>query len=129
MLTDNDAERIAVAWDERGSDGKIRTSRTAWAFEQLFDLCMSSSVEDAWKVTELLINNNRLRSDDDMRIAALAAGPIEWLLTYHGQLVIDRYEELAKSDEFFRSLLGGVWRSGISDFVWARVQAVSGPKW
>jgi hypothetical protein len=53
----------------------------------------------------------------------LAAGPLEDLLSYYGREYIERVEALAREDERFRLLLGGVWRLGMTEEVWGRVQS------
>ena len=62
-------------------------------------------------------------------LALLAAGPLEDLLAYDGARCIDRVEQLAKEDEKFNWLLGGVWRNSMTDEVWERVQAVRKEIW
>jgi len=53
----------------------------------------------------------------------LAAGPLEDLLSSFGPDYIDRVETLARDDGRFKLLLGGVWRLGMTDDVWGRMQA------
>jgi hypothetical protein len=57
----------------------------------------------------------------------LAAGPLEDLLDEHGFEFIDRVETLVQANPKFRLLLGGVWRSGIDQAVWDRIQAALTP--
>jgi hypothetical protein len=57
-------------------------------------------------------------------LAILSAGPLEDLLVYHGDTVIDRVEAAAKANPTFAFLLGGVWRNAISQEVWDRICAV-----
>lgn len=59
----------------------------------------------------------------------LAAGPLEDLVAGYGDLVIAAVELLAKQDPEFRKCLAGVWRKGISDEVYARVQKAADPSW
>lgn len=54
----------------------------------------------------------------------LSAGPVEDLLAKHGDTFIERVEAEARRDSQFAKLLGGVWKNGISDAVWNRLQAV-----
>jgi hypothetical protein len=65
----------------------------------------------------------------DKQIAVLAAGWLEDLLSRHGAEFIDRIENEARVYRAFRHLLGGVWRSSISDPVWQRVLKIRGPAW
>ena len=54
----------------------------------------------------------------------LAAGPLEQILANHGDSVIERVEELAKTIPEFSRLLGGVWQNAMTSEVWLRVQKV-----
>ena len=57
-------------------------------------------------------------------IEVLSAGPLEDLLAKHGPAFIDRVEAEARRNPVFAKLLGGVWKSQMTDEIWARVQAV-----
>jgi hypothetical protein len=59
---------------------------------------------------------------------ALAAGPLEDLIEYHGPEVIDRIELEARDNPEFRRLLGGVWQSSTPE-VWARVEMARQATW
>lgn len=52
----------------------------------------------------------------------LAAGPVEDLLSYHGDRFIDRFEEETRRDRRMAWLLGGTWQFTMTDEVWQRVQ-------
>jgi hypothetical protein len=52
----------------------------------------------------------------------LAAGPVEDLLSFQGRDFIDRFENEARLDRRMAWVLGGVWRSAISDEIWDRVR-------
>ena len=54
----------------------------------------------------------------------LSAGPVEDLLAMHGDTFIERVEAEARRDPQFAKLLGGVWKSTMSDAIWDRLQAV-----
>ena len=73
---------------------------------------------------------SRISHDPDNHLMqVLAAGPLENLLSDHGPTVIDRIESLAKADASFNLLLGGVWKQGMADDVWDRVQACRNEVW
>jgi hypothetical protein len=56
-------------------------------------------------------------------IEILAAGPVEDLLVHHGSFVIDKIVDVAKDDPGFARVLGGVWKSTMSDDVWHKVES------
>jgi hypothetical protein len=63
------------------------------------------------------------------QLAFLAAGPLEVLLSQHGPAFIDRVEHEAAKNRRFDNLLGGVWKLGMSDDVWQRVQKARSAIW
>jgi hypothetical protein len=95
-----------------------------WAFERLSDL-VQENPEEAWNVIEAM---RRLDGADSI-LANIAAGPLEDLLVRHGDKFIDRFEVLARDDQQFRKLLGGVWQNSMSDSLWARIRTIAAPSW
>ena len=88
-----------------------------WAFEMMSFL--------VWEQPELAwgIILDILAADSSPRILGnLAAGPFEDLLTKYGERFIDKVEEEAQRNPMFRELLNVVWKNGMSDDVWIRVQ-------
>ena len=55
----------------------------------------------------------------------LAAGPVEDLLSFHGQDFIDRFEREAHLDRRVAWVLGGAWQFQMNDEIWDRVRLVS----
>ncbi|BBU60430.1 hypothetical protein MSC49_03650 [Methylosinus sp. C49] len=53
---------------------------------------------------------------------ALAAGPVEDLLSFHGRDFIDRFESEAHLDRRMAWVLGGACRFQMSDEIWNRVR-------
>jgi hypothetical protein len=78
--------------------------------------------ERAWEAILKLVED----SNAHCYLGQLAAGPIEDLLSYHGQQFIERVETTARTNPIFASTLSGVWKFTMSDDIWARVQAVKG---
>ena len=94
------------------------------AFSKLVDLVLDEP-EEAWEIVlEILRNGHHPRV-----LEALAAGPLEDLLSKHGPTFIERFEEQAKQDPQFKDLLGGVWKHTMRDDIWERLQKVTGPQW
>lgn len=101
-----------------------------WAAFQFSDLIRDEpsdggDAEVAWEI--ILSINERSLSEEAM--ALLAAGQLEDLLVYHGELFIERVEAQAHQDPAFNLLLGGVWKNAMSEDVWQRVQAARNEVW
>jgi len=60
------------------------------------------------------------------QIALLAAGPVEDLLALYGAQFIDRMEAEARRSPAFAHVLGGVWRRGMPEALWQRVELARG---
>jgi len=61
--------------------------------------------------------------------ANLAAGLLETLLSLHGKTYISEVEELARKDERFNYLLGGVWQCLMPDDIWNRIVTIRKATW
>ena len=55
----------------------------------------------------------------------LAAGPIEDLLSFHGERFIEKLEDEARQDRRMAWMLGGVWQDQMPDEIWNRVQGAA----
>jgi hypothetical protein len=95
-------------------DGPSGHSEFLWAVEE--------HPERAWEAILKLVED----SSAHCYLGQLAAGPIEDLLSYHGQQFIDRVETTARANPTFASTLSGVWQFTMGEDIWARVQAVKG---
>jgi hypothetical protein len=76
--------------------------------------------ERAWKFILLALTTPLC----EPHLGVLAAGPLEYLLSYHGTEFIERVEAQAKINQKFAHLLGGVWQFQMTEEVWFRVQKV-----
>jgi hypothetical protein len=65
----------------------------------------------------------------DEQIALLAAGPMEDLLAHHGAQFIERVEAEAQRNPRLNHLLGGVWKSSMTEDIWERVQRARKEVW
>ena len=93
----------------------------SWAYDQVCDL-LSDDPGRLWKITLQMI----AQAEEGAALAYIAAGPLEDLLTYHGDLFISRVEVLAKSDAHFAEALRGVWgHVRFKPEIYARVQAAA----
>jgi len=117
--SDDDLTRawIADCTDEGDASQK-------WAARELNDL-VRDEPDRAWNI--ILALAERVSKPEDKSV--LAAGPIEDLLSKHGSTFIDRVEQRAKSNPMFNYLLGGVWRSGMTENIWNRLQAARKEVW
>jgi hypothetical protein len=89
-----------------------------WAIERfILNAHDPSKAEDCWSAILEVLSRNPPQSVLDV----LAAGPLEDLISYHGDAFIDRIELMARQEPAFRLLLRGVWESGPPE-LWARVQ-------
>jgi hypothetical protein len=52
---------------------------------------------------------------------SLSAGPLESILMWHADEVIEEVERLCSSDDQFKDLLRGVWDNGFSEHIWTRI--------
>jgi len=76
------------------------------------ELCLAS-------IAELL---SRIPADPESRhFQLLAAGPLEDLLSAHGDAMIDKIDTLARREPKFRTLLNGVWLTSASPTVKERL--------
>jgi hypothetical protein len=90
-----------------------------WAHAALDDICDRNP-----RGCLSLIRKIVARDSSDMIISALAAGPLEDLLTRHGPSMIDDICSASEEDPRIGSMLSGVWRSTIDPMVWDRVQQI-----
>jgi hypothetical protein len=98
--------------------------RLFWAHEKIWELGQDSPRECLSVILAILQHD-----PSDKIVENLAAGPLEDLLSAHGDELIDEIELQAKRNDNFRRLLGGVWQNAISDDVWERLKAVAGSRW
>jgi hypothetical protein len=90
---------------------------TGW-FE--FNWLVEEYPEQAWLAILAALDDPRMETS----LGVLAAGPLEDLLSLHGEAFISRVEDTARSNPKFAWLLGGVWKSQMTENIYTRVQAV-----
>ena len=94
-----------------------------WTEKYVVDLiCDESRHQELWKFITETISGDLPESV----CVYLACGPVESILSKHGEIYIDEIERIASVHQGFRDLLGGVWRSKMSQDIWDRVCAVRG---
>jgi hypothetical protein len=84
-----------------------------------FDWTVQDFPEVAWQAILEAMKQPRM----EPHLGTLAAGPLEDLLSLHGERFIERVEQEALANPRFACLLGGMYQYKMSESVWARVQA------
>ena len=119
----NEAEIHALAADWvlywKSPEGSVAREELSYAGHREYDL-VREEPEVAWQLVLAVL---RLDASSEIQ-EVLSAGPLEDLLSKHGEVIIGKVEREAKSDPAFAHLLGGVWQNSMSESVWSRVQAV-----
>jgi len=98
-----------------------------WAVEQVMDWDLKSS-GDPEMLWQFILKTYK-RKLSDRALGNLAAGPLEELISKFGSKYIDRIEKLAREDEQFNYLLGGVWQLNATPEIWSRVERVRKTVW
>jgi hypothetical protein len=126
-MVELELNRLVESWvaGQEAEDGTPEHERNWWAISQVMDWTLEGKADRLW----LFILAAYKRNLSDRVVSVLAAGPLEDLLAKHGPMFIERVEQLARQDEKFNSLLGGVWQNTMSDEVWKRVQAARREVW
>ncbi|MBC7997010.1 MAG: hypothetical protein IAF58_03655 [Leptolyngbya sp.] len=125
-LKSSDLQRLVEAYlkGTEGGRGSAAHEENWWAISTVMFMT-EKEPERLWQFIVAAypgLNTERMK-------AVFAAGPIEDLLSHHGEQVIDRIEELALTDDNFRYLLGGVWRAGTPKKIWKRLENIRGSPW
>ena len=126
-MDEPELNRVVEAWiaGHEAENGTPEHERNWWAVSAVMDWALNGEADRLW----LFILTAYKRDMSERVVSVLAAGPLEDLLAKHGPMFIERVEQLARQDEKFNSLLGGVWQNTMSDEVWKRVQAVRRELW
>jgi hypothetical protein len=121
-MTEAELESIAEGWIryQHAVEGSAEQAAN-WDFvSTAFDI----RVGDPMVLWRLILAIHLRDQSDDVQ-CVLAAGPLEDLLSDHGNVFIEVVEQQANSDPTFARLLGGVYRRSMSDDVWRRVKNIS----
>lgn len=92
----------------------------SWADELINELT-SENPDVAWKFIQRVVS----KTENSYVLEILAAGPLEGLLSAHGEYVIERVESEAANNPQFRSVLALVWQNLMADSIWERVKKAS----
>lgn len=92
-----------------------------WAHEELADLC-ESTPEDAWEVIVALAG----AANTEPLLEAIGAGPLQDLMTQHGEEYIAQVEREAGENARFRRAMAGAWLDSDDTPVWAKFYEIAG---
>lgn len=88
-----------------------------WSFDELLEL-PATDPEKVWECLLCLLSRPEYRP----ALGLFAAGPLEDVLSWHGELLIDQVEALARQEPEFLNMLSRMYRFEMSDGIWARVR-------
>ena len=60
--------------------------------------------------------------EDQIYDEIFSAGPVEDLLSHHGDYIISKFEDKAIVDPKFAHVLGGVWQNSMTNETWTRIK-------
>ena len=103
-----------INWDSTTSASEKELN--SWVDDALYS-AMQNDADYALKIVEAIHEQDSTQS----QIEVFAAGPVEDLLVYHGEEVIQRIVALASRDPKFARVLGGVWKRDMGASVWELV--------
>jgi hypothetical protein len=118
-MDDTALQQLATAWIRlhREENGSAARKKELWSFDKLWDLCRSDP-DAAWKVILEIVR----RQPEEKILANLAAGLVEDLLVYHGNLVMPWMIQYCVDHPDFAKVLAMVWRNDMTDDVWNGLQ-------
>jgi hypothetical protein len=115
-LNDSDWEAFARAWlAELRGDPESPESEMG---QTVVMMNFTAAPEHQWKFIICAVT----AAESDEELKSIAAGPMEHLLGKHGESWIGAVEDQAARDPKFVKMIGGVWKSMMTDEVWDRVQ-------
>jgi hypothetical protein len=118
---DEDLEHFARCWIvcQAGRHSEIYNS-VFWTGDRMSYLTKYLP-QTSWRAILLIWSLDQSTATMGM----LSAGFVEDLLSDHGPTLISLVEAEAQGDPRFAKMLGGVWKYGMTDEVWARLQSVA----
>ncbi|RYD39103.1 MAG: hypothetical protein EOP85_16540 [Verrucomicrobiaceae bacterium] len=106
-MTSEEWDHLAKAWIENyhASYGKLGCQEQEWAADKVADLMCG----DRWEALTAL-NYLAHATYGDMSFGLLGAGPLEDLISDHGDEIVPEIEYMAHDNPVFRALLGCIYR-------------------
>jgi hypothetical protein len=124
----SNADKLAAAWIALTLTPE--DDQTDEMFDNGFELNnhLFDNPEFAWEVILKIIQQsnfykkNHINNEkNEIILSNLGAGPLETLLSHHGNDFIERIERLAEGSKSLRFALNNTWKSDITDQIWSRV--------
>jgi len=101
--------------------GSDAYEKNFWAHEDLAELC-ESKPRDAWEVIVALVG----AANTEPLLEAIGAGPLQDLMTQHGEEYIAQVEKEAQENARFRRAMAGAWLDSDDTPVWAKFYQIAG---
>lgn len=92
-----------------------------WAHEELADLS-EHTPRDAWEVILALVE----AAKSDELLEAIGAGPLQDLMTLHGEQFISRLEHEAMANRRLRKAMASAWLDADDTPVWKKFYEIAG---
>lgn len=123
QVSDEEWMDFAKAWLAELASGSDQKTQEDWG-GKVVAMNFTASPAAQWKF--ILAAMDVARTADER--SHIAAGPVEHLLSKHGDAFIGHLEQLAADRGDWAEMTRGVWRHRISESVWERVLAIQNPK-
>ncbi|MBA2731406.1 MAG: hypothetical protein H0U54_00795 [Acidobacteria bacterium] len=127
-MDNSELQKVVDAWiaGQDAEEGSPPYKSNWWAIERVIDWgVLNYKPELLWRFILAALQQEL----SDSVVGNIAAGPLEDLLDKHGPDYIDRVEALARKDERFNHMLGGVWIDSMTDEVQERIKSVRRYVW
>jgi hypothetical protein len=89
------------------------------ASSSLAKLCRTDPGQ-AWQIIKDIFSRSKT---NELVLECLGAGPMEDLLSYNGEVVVDAAVEFCELHPEFKNVLEAVWQNSITDMVWRKIEA------
>jgi hypothetical protein len=119
---------IAREWIELARGAGAGLANCDYDANELFELLIRHDPANAWELVKRVLAASDVKPEHP-EVQLLAAGPVEELLLLHGEMLIDRIESDSKVIPEVGVLLGGVWKSGIPNHIWKRIESAREYVW
>lgn len=112
-------QQLATAWMrmQRAQADSEAYEAEFWSLELLWDLCRKEP-DHAWKAICEIYRSR----PEEIVLANLAAGPVEDLLVYHGDVALPWIARYCSDEPGFVSVLEMVWRNDMTESAWTGLQ-------